>query len=49
MPLKDCSKLKGDAKKKCISENIAAEKRAGKSQDQAVAIGISTGKKKKKR
>ncbi len=48
MPLRDCSKLKGDAKKKCISDNIAAERKAGKSQDQAVAIGLSTGRKKKK-
>lgn len=48
MPLKDCSKLKGKAKEKCVSENIAAERRAGKPRDQAVAIGLQTGRKKKK-
>jgi hypothetical protein len=47
MPLKDCSKLKGKAKQQCISDNIAAEVKSGRPQKQAVAIGLSTGRKKK--
>lgn len=49
MPLKPCGNLTGKAKQKCISDNIAAERRAGKPQKQAVAIGLATGRKKKKK
>ena len=41
--------LKKGSSKKVISENIAAERRAGKPEDQAVAIAMSkAGKSRKK-
>jgi hypothetical protein len=40
--------LSGKEKKQCISENITTEVKAGRPQRQAVAIGLSSGRKKKK-
>lgn len=49
MPLKDCSRKKGKAKKECIGDNISAEIRAGRPRKQAIAIGLSTGRKGKRK
>lgn len=48
MPLKQYHNKAGKAKQKCISDNIAKEIKAGKPRKQAIAIGMSTGRKGKK-